>query len=524
MEEEIRYDAPFECRQPLSRRITSKTFNSLWLLRSDIQARILFFSLGSLKVFPMRIPQLDKETYRTIIEAYFRAFETKDFSNVAFSSKIQFLSPISGKTFDGREAVVRFVTGVATRVAVVDILSTTVDFPTAAGVWQMTTTKGVKYTLHNHFRLDGEGLAYIWPMFDPKAIISVDASEGRELLQWLRGTGYYEVAAKMPQQLAGVTISKAGRLFVNIPRWVDKPDSSVAEIAADGSLLPYPNTEINHWDFQPGDSARTHFVCVQSVFVEEDDLWILDPAAPMFGDVVCDGAKLLRVSLTTNTVTRTYAFDQSAVPIRSYLNDVRLAHGHAFITDSGMGAIVVLNLETGQTRRLLDKHSSTKAEIGVEPIIGGKPWKFADGTTPQVHSDGIAIDPKREYVYYKALTGRTLYRVPIAALLDESLSAEALGARVERVAEPGPTDGLEFDAQGNLYLAALEENAIRVLRQDGSMKVFASAGDFLWPDTITISREGYLLFSATQFHLMPAFNGGDDKRTGPYNIFRLKLG
>ena len=195
-------------------------------------------------------PQLDKETYRTIIEGYFRAFETKDFSNVAFSSNIQFLSPISGKTFDGREAVVRFVSGVATRVATVNILYTAVDFPIAAGVWQMTTTKGVTYTLHNHFRLDGEGLLYIWPMFDPKAIISQDAPEGRGLLQWLRGTGYYEVAGTTPKQLAGVTISKTGRLFVNIPRWVDKPDPSVAEIGVDGSLLPYPNSEINQWDRQ----------------------------------------------------------------------------------------------------------------------------------------------------------------------------------------------------------------------------------------------------------------------------------
>jgi sugar lactone lactonase YvrE len=244
----------------------------------------------------------------------------------------------------------------------------------------------------------------------------------------------------------------------------------------------------------------------------------------MFGDVVSGGPKLLRVSLTTNTVTRTYSFDQVTAPNRSYLNDVRLAYGHAFITDSGLGAIVVLNLATGQARRLLDQHASTKAEVGVEPNIGGKPWKFADGTTPQVHSDGIAIDPKREYLYYKALTGRTLYRVPITALLDESLSAEALGDRVERVGEPGPTDGLEFDAKGNLYLTALEENAIRVLTQDGRIQLLASAGDFLWPDTITISGQGDLLFSATQFHLMPAFNDGVDKRTPPYNIFRLKLG
>ena len=226
------------------------------------------------------------------------------------------------------------------------------------------------------------------------------------------------------------------------------------------------------------------------------------------------------MSLTTNTVTQAYSFDQATAPNRSYLNDVRLAFGHAFITDSGLGAIVVLNLATGQARRLLDQHASTKAETGVEPNIGGKPWKFGDGTTPQVNSDGIAIDPKQDYVYYKALTARTLYRVPITALLNDSLSAEALGDQVERVAELGPTDGLEFDA-GNLYLTALEENAIRVLTQAGDSKLLASAGDFLSPDTITMGEQGELLFTATQFHLMPAFNGGVGKKR--LNVFRLRL-
>jgi sugar lactone lactonase YvrE len=465
-------------------------------------------------------PGLDKEAYRSIIEAYFRAFETHDFSNVQFSTQIEFLSPISGITMKGREEVGRFVKGVSTRVVAVNVVAIAVDFPTASGVWQMTTTKGVQYTLHNFFRLDSEGLVYIWPMFDPKAVM--DDPPG--LLQWLTGSGYYEVAATTPKQLAGVTISRTGRIFVNIPRWIDEPTPSVAEVAADGSLVPYPSEAINAWDKAPGESASGHFVSVQSVVADaEEALWILDPASPYFQAVVRGGPKLLKVNLSTNEVAHVYHFDEESAPVKSYLNDVRFAHGHAFMTDSGLGAIVVLNLATGNVRRLLESHPSTKAEPGVEPVIGGRPWKFADDTTPQVHTDGIAIDPQREHVYYKPLVGRTLYRVPIAALLDESLSPEALGNLVERVAETEPTDGLEFDAEGNLYLTSLEWNAVKVLRPDGRIELFARASDFLWPDTITLSRDGDLLVSASQFHLMPDFNGGEDKRTPPYKVFRLEL-
>ena len=200
------------------------------------------------------------------------------------------------------------------------------------------------------------------------------------------------------------------------------------------------------------------------------------------------------------------------------------AHDFAFITDSGLGSIVVLNLKTGSVRRLLERNPSTKAEAGVEPIIGGQPWKFSsDNTTPQVHTDGIAIDPKHEYVYYKALVGKTLYRVPIKSLINESLLEQELENLVEVVAITEPTDGLEFDAHGNLYMTSLEWNAIKVLKQNGVLEVFARSTDFLWPDTITISSDGHLIFTATQFHLMPAFNTEIDKRIPPYKIFRIKI-
>jgi hypothetical protein len=129
---------------------------------------------------------LDKEAYRKIVEAYFAAFRNGDFSKVSFSSRIEFLSPISGNTFKGVEEVTNFLTNVCTRVTEVNILATTIDYPTASGVWQMRTSKGTLYTLHNFFRLDDQGLSYIWPMFDPKAVM--DDPPG--LLSWLTGKGY----------------------------------------------------------------------------------------------------------------------------------------------------------------------------------------------------------------------------------------------------------------------------------------------------------------------------------------------
>jgi hypothetical protein len=335
----------------------------------------------------------------------------------------------------------------------------------------------------------------------------------------LRGAGYYEVVAQTQKQPTGVTVSRTGRTFVCFPRWIDYPWPSVGEIAKDGSVTPYPDESMNIWDEQPGNSAGSHFVCVHTLYTDANDgLWILDPASPGQKGIVAGGPKLIKVNLESNQVERIYLFDPSVAPLKSYLNKLRFSEGYAFITDSNLGALVSLNLTTGKARRLLENHPSTKSEAQTTLTIDDINYPF-----PPVHVDGIALDPAQQFIYYKALTGRTLYRIPVKALIDESLTPDDLGKKVETVAVTEPTGGIEFDTSGNLYMTAVEEDAIKVRRPDGRFEFFARATNFTWPDTIAVSHDGYLIFTASQLHLMPAHNGGVDKRSPPYNIFRLKL-
>ena len=158
-------------------------------------------------------------------------------------------------------------------------------------------------------------------------------------------SGLQEVASFPNDQVTGVAVSKSGRVFVNFPNWSDDHTISVAEIV-DGKPKPYPNETWN----TPG-PASTHFICVQSVYVDgEDNLWILDPAAPKMQETVKDGPKLVEVDLKTNKSVRIIPFEEDVAPKKSYLNDVRVDTNAsvAFITDSGLGAIVVVDLKMGR--------------------------------------------------------------------------------------------------------------------------------------------------------------------------------
>src|SRR5438477_3191930 len=169
-----------------------------------------------------------------------------------------------------------------------------------------------------------------------------------------------KVANFPEQQITGVGVStKSGRIFVNFPYWSDNHSISVAEIV-NGQPKAFPNDEWN----TPG-PAGSHFVCVQSVIVDDqDNLWVLDPAAPRMQQIVKGGPKLVKINLATNKVVQTIPFGEDIAPSRSYLNDVRVdvANNKAFITDSGLGAIVVVDLSSGNARRLLEDHKSTKPE------------------------------------------------------------------------------------------------------------------------------------------------------------------
>jgi len=327
------------------------------------------------------------------------------------------------------------------------------------------------------------------------------------------------------QQLTGVAVSKAGRVFVNFPRWSDEVAVSVAEILADKTTVPFPNEEWNRWDDDAVEAPAEHFVCVQSVYVDsEDTLWILDPAAPNFGGVIEGGPKLVKVDLAKNEVARVYEFDAEMAPENSYLNDVRVdpKAQRAYITDSGLGALVVVDLESGDARRVLADHPSTKAEEGVVPRIAFQEWRTEDGEVPQIHADGIALDLSKKRLFYHALTGLHLYSVPTKVLNDPATAEEEIAEAVTDHGETWVADGLLCDKKGNVYHTAPEKDAVAVWGRKGKMEIVVDDMLLAWPDSLAWAPDGTLYITTSQIHTSGRFprKGG---RVSPYRVWQVDL-
>jgi sugar lactone lactonase YvrE len=330
------------------------------------------------------------------------------------------------------------------------------------------------------------------------------------------------VAHFQDQQITGVAVSDDGRIFVNLPRWtVDVPIS--VGVVKDGAIAPYPDASWNAWRNAAHLRPADHFICVQSVVADGlGSLWVLDPASPAMSGPVKGGPKLVRIDLKTNKVVKVIHFDGSLAPAGSYLNDVRFSPDGkiGYISDSGVqGAILVVDLTTGAARRVLAGDTSTQADPSVNVTAGGHALQRPDRRPLQIGVDGIALSGDGAYFYYQALVGKTLYRVPTAALLDAHLTPAQLSAKVERVRTTHPADGLWIDSQNRLYVTNPETDSIESAMPGTPLTVLAHDKRLRWPDSFAQGPGGTLYISASHIQDSPWFK--PDAKVTPSDLFRV---
>jgi sugar lactone lactonase YvrE len=102
-----------------------------------------------------------------------------------------------------------------------------------------------------------------------------------------------------------------------------------------------------------------------------------------------------------------------------------------------------------------------------------------DGRTPFTLM--VALNPINK-LYFHALTGYSLYAIDVQTLLNGT------EAEIEKAVESGNnrrSDGMIFDANGNLYFADLEQNAIMKMDTTENYK-FVTGEKVRWADSFSI--------------------------------------
>ncbi len=312
------------------------------------------------------------------------------------------------------------------------------------------------------------------------------AASAKETVSWA-DPPQLEVVAQSAYQWTGVAASPTGRIFVCFPTWGKHPDYHVGELLG-GEVYPYREL-----------ADQASFVCVQSVVADATNtLWVLD-AGKKSANAPLDpsGAKLLMVNLSTNEVVRNYALSSDVILSDTMLNDVRVdnARGVAYLTDSGHGGIIVLNLSDGHAWRALTDIPEVRSNImGIYFPTG-----FFDKLA---HSDGLELSADKKLLYFSALGSDILYSVPTAALLNEAMPVAQRQQLIKAVnVKNVPTDGMVLRGD-MLYMGALSNEGIWGFALDETNVAEAGAilnlgVDIRWADSFALASDDSIYFTTS---------------------------
>lgn len=341
--------------------------------------------------------------------------------------------------------------------------------------------------------------------------------------------------------IGGITQMPDGRLIVGYHPFY-APKVQVALLNADRrSTTPYPSLE---WQSckNPDGSWKSDFnQCLDWVLGFHTDangiLWMLDSAKTTdkaAGRPAGLVPKLVGWNTRTNALHKVIPITGDATVTESQHNDfvVDTRRQVIVIADEAIGenskgvgdkaALVVVDLKTGQSRRLLQGHES------VMPVKDPITWDVGQPTAGSfalgVGVDGIALDHKGEWLYFAPLSGYKLYRIRMKDLLNARLTSEQLGAKVRTYADKPFNGGLSIDASDNVYLTEIGERAVGVI-PPGTRKYRRLVTDpgMVWPDGVTYNRDGYMYTGAAQLTLTDVLQADKvAKNKAPYLIYRFR--
>ena len=331
------------------------------------------------------------------------------------------------------------------------------------------------------------------------------------------------VAAESREMIWNAVATDRARIFVAGPRWTGAKGPSVGAIDRNGRTQPYPDVAWNSWA-RGADTTNT-FVDVNALHRDANGgLWVIDTGSPDFGaDPLPGGAKAVRIDLASNRIERIYPLGPQVVRPGSYADDIRFHGDHAYLTDAGRPGLIVLDLRSGDARRVLDGASSATAPTDRPIVLDGKVLKAPEGTALRVNSDPLEVSPDGRFLYFGPLEG-PWSKVETKWLDDPSIPPDALATKVEFWADLPPVGGTAMDRDGSLYFTDLAENSLKRRSPDGRITTIVRDPRLHWVDAPFIDPHHVIWLPVPQLDRVALFNGGKSQIQWPVQLFRLDLG
>lgn len=253
-----------------------------------------------------------------------------------------------------------------------------------------------------------------------------------------------------------------GSVYVTVPRLRKGVPSSLNIIVDQNStnsplLRPFPNWEIN----QGATCDHLQFVNAFEIDPNTGWMWIVDTGYYPEVSVRPEGqkrcpAKLVILDLMNNMIIHTHVFPGLVVGYGNfYLTDMVLdfTEGvvtHAYITDTYDWKLIVYDHNMNYSYSFV--HPSMNPESGFSNVTVHNKTE----SIRYLGIRGISMSPDFKFVYYTALAGQRMYRIPTSVLRDFKHDSVFFAFNVKKVGNKVSLgEGMYCSQPNNLFFSGL---------------------------------------------------------------------
>lgn len=354
------------------------------------------------------------------------------------------------------------------------------------------------------------------------ATAQVKIPDVRELFGGRKG-GDLQEAANAPTGPGGLCILPSGEYVTSCHQFFN-PRFRVMKFTKKGEWIPFPSEVMN----TPGSGADVILDSVLGIACDSRGIvWMLDNGRR--SDIP---PKLVAWDTKRDQLHRVIVLNSQALSQRSFLKNLVIdpVAPYIFISDPADGissALIVVNIETGVSRRVLQGHSSTQMEPNIHLQLEGRSVivRRPDGgiANPLTGVSPIAIDRKGEWLYYGPRNGSSLFRIKTDFLRRNDVPASSLESQVKGVSPKPICDSIAIDSKGRIYFGDISRGTIDYVSPDEeylNLRLHIEDPRIIWPGGLIIGYDGNLYFFSNQLHRTPFFNGGKDITAPPFSIFK----
>ena len=308
-----------------------------------------------------------------------------------------------------------------------------------------------------------------------------------------------------------------GRMLFEAPAWVGNLGPQLSIRNRDGSFTPYPDAG---WNAGEGDSARRIIAAAGLTLLPDGTLWVLDSGVPDRKAPAVAQPKLIHIDTRKNIVLGTIAIEKTALHPDSILSGVAVYGNTAYLADSGVAGVLVVDIPAASTRRFLDRHPALTATRPIQ--IPGGTLNWGDGRPAAIDSSMIAISPDGRWIVLQA-PGNYLARVDTSTFTDPDITPAAMEEIVTQWYKTPSLGGMTIGPDGTLYWSDVSTGSILSYSTGRIPRRLITDPRLTYPGTPGLDGHGHLFVPTMQLDHSAAFQNGKATVKWPVTVYQLTL-